>query len=442
MNKKDRILELVDKKILTLDEALILLEQLEPNTLKANKPINKKNQIEDSDKEDDAKEVEIEELMNIQDTLSELAYFEEAYPEDIRNNDPEYIALKEKLEQYQENKMSNETSEQESNQEDMFEGPEYQSVKEKVLDATETLSSFVKETVSDVVDTVQKNVEWKDFNLKLPGLISHKFEYILEKENIEAALIDIKVAYGSVTLHAWDRSDIKMMCSGKIYGKLSHKTAVEDFLSQTTIDIRDEQLSIQIPSKRMKVDTVLYVPKHLYHHLSLNVLNGSITVNQLECVDSYIKNTHGSIHLLHMNAELLEISGVNSNVNIEYSHIKDFIGDTVNGDFTLKSNFSSVNISSLNGDVRYTNEGLDLKVGHIQLVNGTIKVSVAEQLGLECQAQAKVGTIKTRLIDYEVIQEKVGKVGHQLLFRKLGTTEWFSTLNLVTQSGNILFKSY
>lgn len=308
----------------------------------------------------------------------------------------------------------------------------------KMAEAGNHLGEFLKKTFDNVSESVNENVEWKDINLRVPGVPTTKFEKTFEFPQTDASILDIKIANGSMTFNMWDQPDIKIDAKIKLYGKMDAATPEEAFEQRSQIVEDEEHLSFQVPNKRIRCDLVFNLPKRIYDHVSIKSLNGAININELDVKDIYLKTTNGQIDIDSINASMLEIEGVHGAINVAQGEIIDSVIETVNGNVTMGATPQNTGISIVNGDIRLTmNED---KVNRLDAhsVNGNIKVAFPSLLGLEATAKTNLGTINNRLSDYEVVRQKDERTKQLLHFRR--KNDPIAQVDLSTTTGNIYLK--
>lgn len=311
-------------------------------------------------------------------------------------------------------------------------------VGEKLGEAGVQLGRLMKKTLKTVSNTVEENVDWKDFNVKVPGLVTSKFEHQFLYTDVEPTLIDIKLANGKVILKAWDDSAIKVDAKIKLYGKMSEATPLQSLLERSQIEVNDEHISFQIPNKRVQAELTFYLPKRTYDHVAVKLLNGDLVVEKMDAKDVYAKSTNGNINFKQINATMLEIQGVNGNIEIREGEILDSIIETVNGSITTKAAIQNYGISLVNGDVRLTAVHDNLQKIKASSVNGNVKVALNKSIGLEGLAKTNLGSINDRLSDYEVIREKKEKTNRLLQFRRVA--DKMAKIDVSTTTGSIFLK--
>lgn len=157
----------------------------------------------------------------------------------------------------------------------------------------------------------------------------------------------------------------------------------------------------------MKVDLVFYLPKRNYDHMSVKMLNGDIKLTDLNLGDIFLKTTNGEMTVDGVTASMLETEGVNGEIEVKNSEIIDFLGETVNGNVRLKANIKSTKVSLINGEIRVTApQGSTPKKIDASAVNGTIKLAIPKETGIEGACKTNFGSIKNRFSDVEMIREK------------------------------------
>ncbi|EOT41496.1 daptomycin-sensing surface protein LiaX [Enterococcus avium] len=316
----------------------------------------------------------------------------------------------------------------------------FSQVGEKLGEAGVQLSRLMKKTWKTVSDTVEENVDWKDFNVKVPGLVTSKFEHQFLYTDVEPTLIDIKLANGKVTLKAWDDAAIKVDAKIKLYGKMNEATPLQSLMERSQIEVNDEHISFQIPNKRVQAELVFYLPRRTYDHVAVKLLNGDLNVEEMDAKDVYAKSTNGNITFKHIDATMLEIQGVNGNIEIREGAILDSIIETVNGNIVTKAAIQNYGISLVNGDVKLTAGHDSLQKIKASSVNGNVKVSLGKTIGLEGLAKTSLGSINDRLSNYEVIREKKEKTNRLLQFRRVADD--MAKIDVSTTTGSIFLKDF
>lgn len=313
-------------------------------------------------------------------------------------------------------------------------------VGEKLGEAGLQLGRLAKKTLKSVSETVESNVDWKDINLKVPGVATTKFEHQFVYTDVAPTLIDVKLANGKVTFNLWDEDKIQVDAKVKLYGKMNEETPFDSLMARSQIEVNDDHISFQLPNKRVNADLTFNLPRRTYDHVAVKLLNGHLDVNNLEAKDVYAKTTNGNIWMKQINATMVEVEGVNGNITIDNGQILDSIIETVNGTIAVKADIENYGISLINGDIKITAGHSDLKKIKASSVNGNVKVSLPQAIGLEAIAKTNFGSINQRMNDYEVVREKTDKTNRLLQFRR--TADEMAQIDVSTTSGSIFLKDF
>lgn len=314
-------------------------------------------------------------------------------------------------------------------------------VGKNVSEAGTHIGKFIKRTFQTVSDSVSDNVEWKDVNVRVPGIATSKFEHTFEFDATDATLIDVKVASGNLEFKTWDEPGVKVDAKIRLYGKMDAPTPLDAFNERSKIAVNDETISIQVPNKRVRADLEIYLPSRIYDHVSIKLLNGDIEMGETEVKDIYMKSTNGDITINGMDATMLELEGVNGNISINSGTILDLIVETVNGTVTVKGEPKNTGISLVNGDIRLTFAHDDFSKINANVVNGAVKLAVPVTAGMDGLVKTGLGSINSRMTDYEVVREKKEKMNQMLQFRRTSDSD-MAKIDLSTTTGNIFLKDY
>lgn len=298
-------------------------------------------------------------------------------------------------------------------------------------------SQFVNATVNSIAE----NMEWKevDFNMNIPGLVSNKFKHEYNFENATATILDFQLANGNITYKKWDKNDMRVEADIKIYAKFEEETPLAAFEARSTIKIDEDQLTFHVPNKRVRCDLTVYLPEREYDYLAIKVLNGTVVVNDFKGKDVYLKSTNGNMTFTNVDATMLELDGGNGKIAVKDSHLVDIIAKLINGDIALNSQVSSSQLSVINGDVRITHTDIAVQRIEASSVNGTIKLAIPAEKSIELDAHSSLGSIKNRMENIEIIQQRDEKTNKHLQFRRV-VDNTPVMVELKTTNGSIMIK--
>lgn len=297
-----------------------------------------------------------------------------------------------------------------------------------VGDATSQIGSLMKQTMNSVMD----NIDWKDVNIRVPGLATERFDHTFDYPECAASVLDIKVANGDVTLQTWDQAGIRVQAAIKLYGKMDEAEPLDAFMARSRIEANDDHFVFQVPNKRVQADLVISLPKREYDHTSVRLLNGNIKVTGLNGKDFYTKTSNGEQTFADLTAVMLEAEGVNGAIKVDRGTVHDVILQTINGDIKVLGEPQTLALSTVNGTVRATLYS-DFHTLKASSVNGNVKLALPVSVALQGDARTHFGSVKSRMAGVEVPAN-----GKAISFDRVGTGT--SRLDISTTSGNVQLK--
>lgn len=294
--------------------------------------------------------------------------------------------------------------------------------------ATSQFGTLMKKTMNSVLD----NVDWKDVTVKVPGLASEKFTHVFTYDNVAATVLDLKVANGDVTLRSWEKDGIQVDATIKLWGKMDAATPLDAFMARSRIDVNDDHFIFQVPNRRVQADLIVSLPKRVYDHINVRLLNGGIQMQDIQGKDFYAKNANGDMNFGNVQATMLETQGVNGSLKVNGGSIHELMFETVNGDIKVHTTPDTSDLQTVNGTVRITMDS-DFTKLNASSVNGNVKLAVPQSVALNGEAKTRFGSVKSRLSGVDD-----AATGKRLALDRPGTGS--GEVTITTTSGNIQLK--
>lgn len=222
------------------------------------------------------------------------------------------------------------------------------------------INQLVNRTLKTVADTVDG--KWSD--IKLPAVgnsgntrFDHRFNF---KEEIITNL-DVKLANGSIIFKTWPRSYIMVDAEIKLHGKMYEGDPMESFMERSQIAVEYEHLLFHVHNKRVSAELTFHLPEQTYNHIKIRMLNGNLTVKNVEAEDLFVKSARGELVFKNIGTAVLEIQGTDNEIEIDKGVIVDSIIETVNGSIVSTADVANVDASLVNGDIKLSIGNSELK---------------------------------------------------------------------------------
>lgn len=307
----------------------------------------------------------------------------------------------------------------------------------------DNFNSRINQLVNRTLKTVSDTVDGKWSELKLPAVgnsgnrrFDHRFNF---KDEIITDL-DVKLANGSIIFKTWPKSYVMVDAEIKLHGKMYEADPMEAFMERSQLAIDDEQLLFHVHNKRVSAELTFHLPEQTYNHIKVRMLNGNLTVKNIEAEDLFVKATRGELAFKNVGAAVLEIQGTDNEISIDKGAIVDSIIETVNGSIVSTADVANFDASLVNGDIKLSVGNSELKKISANSVNGTIKVSLPTALGLEGVAKTSLGEINYRLSDFQTVRER--RDAKQRLFHFRRPLENPVQIDISSKTGNIFLKDF
>ena len=201
----------------------------------------------------------------------------------------------------------------------------------------------------------------------------------------------------------------------KVYGGVT-EDALEDFLRDNVIIELDQgELVVNVKSKRIVVEMTITLAASQIEDAKFDVVNGTTIIKDLVAQDLNIKKANGDLSILGGNFEHVTVKAVN-------------------GELKLVTNFDTADINSVNGEILVTATSMSAENLKVKNVNGDVKISVPNNIGVVGYVKTTFGKYKTRIALDNPLE--ITKNGAALIRTATNSL----TLDIATNTGSIWLK--
>lgn len=271
--------------------------------------------------------------------------------------------------------------------------------------------SLVKSLFQSAKKSVDNNV---DFSNGFPSL---KYVSKSDFKAFEGDIKDITVSAtsGDVTVVTKDIEKTIIETTYKVYGGVT-EDALEDFLRDNVIIELDQgELVVKVKSKRIAVEMTITLAASQIEDAKFDVVNGTMVIKDLVAQDLNIKKANGDLSILGGDFEHVTVKAVN-------------------GELKLVTNFDTADINSVNGEILVTATSMSAENLKVKNVNGDVKISVPNNIGVVGYVKTTFGKYKTRIALDNPLE--ITKNGAALIRTATNSL----TLDIATNTGSIWLK--
>ncbi len=446
--EKERIIELVKQNVLTMDEALELLEaaghQEIADDMHKNKKANEADYFseeyqeamkaeesqmtkEQDDLRDEIKEFseqkkkQEEALVIVKQRLRELEIFQEIddlteeMEVQLKELKEQEAQLTQKIEATTESlnhsqvaydQIQSEKLNQYSEDVKQFINEHAHSAKrvgKTFANETKTLGQSLKSVVQDLSNSFQ--MKDTDIGVKVPWLKSIITEksYEYDVEGLEQ--ISISILNGSAKVNTHDKSTIYAALTIREFGS-EGEVLIDEFESLNVIQYQDQAFDMNIKSPKYAVDLDIYIPETMINKLEVKLVHGDLIANNVSTDYFIVKHKNGDIHLNEIQSNSLMIDTFNSDLKIKNSNIEQVKIQNVNGDIRYQGNINHLTINSANSDIFLTKVNPEASNITVKLISGDVKIAIPEQIGLNADVKSSMGEVFSRLTNASIVAKE------------------------------------
>lgn len=463
MNQKDRILELVDKGIISAEEAVVLLEKMGEKASTKEQPTS--SQLDSvmegmasaftkfsakSDQTDEAIQVVLKRAKEIDRRIDEIRTAEQLDSLSV-DEEMELVRLQEEADQLnnqyksllQEKKQADAKVKAEKKQE--WEESIHNAKKkmqetdweEKTRQTAGKITSWAAKFADSVVTFAKTAVQAAEINSPyIQAKNGKKVPYHFHQVIDEASILDFKVANGIIRVKTVPGNTMTIEGDCRVATQDEEFFDAEAFVrDRVKVGVDEDTIYVKTLSKRVYCDWTISLPQKVYDYVAMKGLNTRLHLKALEGKDFYFEVDNGDICLKDVKGVLLEAETVNGNLKYEQLDFKDIVSETVNGNIYLDGHFLGTKLEAVTGNIKVEVAHPETKKVDVETVNGSIKIEVAEEVGLEADIETSLGSIHFDETIFEVIRQTKDLAERSALIRK--NRERVTRVVAETTTGNI-----
>ncbi|KGR80589.1 SHOCT-like domain-containing protein [Ureibacillus manganicus] len=396
-NERKRILNLVENGTISAEEAIVLLEALSKEKESTQgKPVPVPSAVSNQEKESDQPKFE-------------------KYNKEHKS--------KHNFEEMFSNMFNNKESNKKMN--------------EFINDLKQDLSQFSSKMM-DLVNTTFTKVKDFDFEFPFGEKVEFSNTYEFNSDEVRGIEVDLPTGKIDVVKSETDQVIVETNVKAALVNNDEAKTK-EDF-EQQFISLKEGKLDISTPSKMSQVTIRLALPEKHYDLVMFRLLNGGVTVSQLDTKLLKIKTYNGAVKLDHIKFETATINGGNGAIDLRNVTGDDIEAETVNGRIYIDGNLQEVEAESVNGAVVVTTTSEAPRKIKANTVAGSVEIYVPRNVSIDGQVSTNFGKSDIGLTDVTHRSEEDQFLSKTLSFGKI--VEGAPTLKLLGESrtGSIIVR--
>ncbi len=389
-NERKRILKLVENGTISAEEAIVLLEALtkEKESTQSNSvPLSTLKEEQHTSQESNSSQQSTAE----KDNTSKTSGFEDMFGKTFNNKE-----ANKKMDEF-------------------------------MNDLKEDLSHF-SNRVMGLMNTTFSKLKEIDLEFPFGEKVQFMKNYAFNAEEVRG--VELEIPNGKVEVVKAE--DQQFLIEANIKTTLSEhdeeKTKAQ--FEEEFLKLQDGKLTITVPSKMTQVSLRFIVPEKQYDIFFLRLLNGGITIQELNSKLLKAKTYNGSVKVDQSSFQHAKIETGNGAIEIRNVQGEDLETETVNGRIYIDGHLQEVEAESVNGAVVVTTQAQNARKIKAQTVAGAVELYVPKTLSLDGQVTTNFGKADVGLADVVTRVE-----GDQFLLKTLHFDKIIENANILKLTG-------
>ncbi|PKR78008.1 hypothetical protein CEY16_08795 [Halalkalibacillus sediminis] len=323
-----------------------------------------------------------------------------------------------------------------------------QSKAETIADKESEAEDFTKNLKKDlknlteglfnmVDDTLQKVKSGPfEFNFKHTS-VKREFQF----DSSDITNLSLNLASSSIEIFPSENDEISMDCRGKVYKETNQEEAEKKFDQSFQVSVNDQTLHIEQDRKYIMVEITLYLPKKIYHDVSIKTINGSIYLRNHHFEAARISTVNGSVKANKFKSEALYVDTKHGSVRLDDVQLSKAKIDTTTGAAFIDGEIGHLKTNVITGSIRAYVRNSDAGDADLHATTGSIQLYVPEDIRLHGHASTTVSSVDINLPDANVDTESDQIMKKFIRFNKgidkdSEETDYFD-VDLSTKTGSI-----
>lgn len=256
------------------------------------------------------------------------------------------------------------------------------------------LGHWVKGSVQDFMD----NFKMRDvqFNMNIPWIKESEQNIEVEVDTSEAKNVLIRIPNGSIEVHSHDAEHLYLEGTAQLYGNFE-QSMLDRWETGGLVSVEAEDVRIDFESPRILFKGNLWLPKHAYQQFIIESWNGDVQLEHLTSENLTINSKNGNITIQQSKVAHFESQQINGNALLHEVEFDFADIHTYNGDIRVVNQVNNIDAQTLAGDIYITKRVVSDANMNLKTVSGDIKVSIPSNMNLRAYTTNDASNVKLRL---------------------------------------------
>ncbi|WP_431029208.1 DUF4097 family beta strand repeat-containing protein [Lysinibacillus sp. LZ02] len=279
----------------------------------------------------------------------------------------------------------------------------------------------------------------KDLDVEFPFGEKVEFDktYAFNAEEVRGFEIDIP--NGRVTIEKGTAPTIQIEAHVKTSKNGTEQEATDRF-TERFVELKDGKIEVATQAKMAHVALRVVLPEKHYDVLIVRLLNGGITLNDIDAKIVKVKTYNGNVIVEHATFEHADLQSANGAIEARHISGQDLEAETANGRVYIDGDVKEVEAESVNGHVVVTTTSTNAHKVKARTVAGSVEIYVPKNVSLDGQVTSNFGRTDVGLADVTTRVEEDQFLLKTLHFDKIITDAPLLKLVGESRTGSIVVR--
>ncbi|RHW39895.1 hypothetical protein D1B33_03325 [Lysinibacillus yapensis] len=280
----------------------------------------------------------------------------------------------------------------------------------------------------------------KDFDLEFPFGEKVQFEknYVFEQDEVNS--LEVEIPNGKVELVKAENHQLLVEASVKTSVQNHDEEQTKAHFEEKFVQLVNGKLTISVAAKMSQVNLRIAVPEKLYDLVLIRLLNGGVTIQNLDAQLIKVKTYNGAVKIDHATFQHGDIETGNGAIELRHVNGEDIEAETGNGRIYIDGEVKEVEAESVNGAVVITTNDQDARKIKAQTVAGAVEIYIPKSLSLEGQVTTNFGKADIVLPDIAARLEEDQFLQKTYHFEKIMEDAKLLKVNGESRTGSIIVR--
>lgn len=171
-------------------------------------------------------------------------------------------------------------------------------------------------------------------------------------------------------------------------------------------------------SRGFQANVTLFLPRGAYQKVRAELFNGSFKLSNIDANELAVQTMNGKIDVDQATFRTIDVESSNGAIDVRNTAAMDIEAETINGAVTVDGAFRGIEARSANGAIKVKTTDPNAEKIKAQTTAGALEIQVPDTVGIRGEATSNFGKIDVQLPDVQLIHSQDQFLSKSVRFEK------------------------